>query len=166
VVRKIIKTRIIKANINVAPNKGLQPPIRTSAALNIFYELSKPNHNRGYRKIILLCFSIFFFFLLYHFSERSYVGFDYLAYQNSAEAILRHQSSYITNPPYIYPPLVAQSLALAFRSVRWVLANFPRIHLYKNLIFHIVFYLYQCIQLLLTNLCFFLSYKFASYLTL
>ncbi len=48
-------------------------------------------------------------------SEYSNRTYDYGAYQNAAERLLKGEGLYDGKPPYLYPPLTAQAMAAAYR---------------------------------------------------
>lgn len=88
-------------------------------------------------------------------NEYSHKSWDYLCYENAAQAILENQNPYTDTPErcYLYPPLLAQTLAVAWQGVQPF--SFPAPH------WHVVFYLYQCGQFFLILAAFWLCYRLA-----
>lgn len=84
---------------------------------------------------------------------------DYIAFEKGAKAILIGVNPYIeTENPYVYPPLVGQILTFVYQLV----ANFPLLpNQTSDQSWGIVFYFFQCAQLLLVPLAYFLTYKFS-----
>lgn len=93
-------------------------------------------------------------------SEYSRVEYDYSAYENAARGLLSGISPYQTTPPYIYPPLLAQLIEFAFKSVRWISVNVFHMELGIDEIFFHVFYLYQCLQLIFIVVSYILCCRF------
>jgi hypothetical protein len=96
--------------------------------------------------------------LVVEYSRRSW---DYRCYENAAKALVAGSDPY-DGTAYLYPPLLAQLLAGAHRLAAWIQAavgtagdDAP------DAAWFIVFYLYQCLQLLAVSLVFLLLYRFA-----
>jgi hypothetical protein len=84
---------------------------------------------------------------------------DYIAFEKGAKAILNGISPYIDiENAYVYPPLVGQVMALLYQ----IFIQIPFLHIENNEQgWEIIFYLFQCSQLLLIILAYFLTYSFA-----
>ena len=97
-------------------------------------------------------------FFLFMISEYSIPSWDYKCYQGAAESLLLRQSPY--SSCYLYPPLLAQTLALLYKVVIVCTALF-KIELNPENAWRIVFYLYQCTQYLLVLATYWVCVKFA-----
>lgn len=87
------------------------------------------------------------------------INSDYIAFENGAKAILSGISPYINDTnPYVYPPLVGQIMAFSHEIVNQI----PFLSDKGNdRGWEIVFYIFQCFQLLLITLAYSLTYKLA-----
>ncbi len=104
-------------------------------------------------------------------SEYSYRTYDYGAYQNAAERLLKGEGLYDGKPPYLYPPLTAQAMAAAYRWVESAPELTGRIQHRPGLdslnftaekdVWNSVFYYYRCVLLLLVGLAYAASYQFS-----
>lgn len=84
---------------------------------------------------------------------------DYIAFEKGAKAILDGISPYIhTESPYVYPPLVGQVMAFLYQ----IVTHIPFLSIdNEEQGWQIVFYLFQCSQLLLLILAYSLTYILA-----
>ncbi|MGA9382915.1 MAG: glycosyltransferase family 87 protein [Phormidium sp.] len=84
---------------------------------------------------------------------------DYIAFEKGAKAIFSGINPYIEQGnPYVYPPLVGQVMALLYQIITQIpLLQFEN----EDKGWKIVFYLYQCSQLLLIMLAYYLNYRLA-----
>jgi hypothetical protein len=106
---------------------------------------------------IPLLVALHFLVLTSEYSERR---FDYDCYEYAGRALLAGQSPYQAGLIYLYPPLTAKAMAGAFLAVEsasealgWSAG--------REAIWERVFYLYQCAQLALVVLAYFLLLRFA-----
>lgn len=98
--------------------------------------------------------------LLFVIIETSHVkSSDYMCYENAARAIINGVNPYTVSPQcYIYPPLLAQLLAFLYQ----ISTDVPLFSAgNEKKAWDIVFYFYQCNQLLQIVLAYFLMYLFA-----
>lgn len=84
---------------------------------------------------------------------------DYIAFEKGAKAIFNGISPYIdTENPYVYPPLVGQVMAFLYQ----IVIRLPFFSIENNdRGWQIVFYLFQCSQVLLISFAYFLTYILA-----
>ena len=110
--------------------------------------------------ILPILVSFNFLFLITEYSHKLY---DYQCYEVAAKAIINEANPY-SNTEYIYtyPPLPAEILALLYQLIE---SSFSLLHLTSTdtheQIWSVVFYFYQCSQLMLIILAYFLCYRFA-----
>jgi len=100
--------------------------------------------------------------LLYAFliGEYSRKPFDYDCYEYAGRAILLGENPYVVGLLYLYPPLTAQTLALAHSALAWAAGLSGRAP-DPEAIWSTVFYLFQCAQLGLILLLYALGARFA-----
>jgi len=100
--------------------------------------------------------------LLYAFliGEYSRKPFDYDCYEYAGRAILLGENPYVVGLLYLYPPLTAQSLALAHTTLTWLAELFGTAP-DPEAIWGTIFYLFQCAQLGLILLLYGLATRFA-----
>jgi hypothetical protein len=91
------------------------------------------------------------------YSRRSW---DYRCYESAARALVTGADPY-DRTAYLYPPLLAQLLARAHGLAAWIQAGAGVAGDAEDGAWFVVFYLYQCLQLLAVNLVFLLLYRFA-----
>jgi uncharacterized Tic20 family protein len=83
---------------------------------------------------------------------------DYIAFEKGAKAISAGISPYIhQDSPYVYPPLVGQVMAFLNQKISHISFLQPGNEEYG---WQIIFYLFQCCQLFLIILAYFLTYNF------
>jgi hypothetical protein len=92
--------------------------------------------------------------------EYSHKPFDYDCYEYAGRAILLGEDPYTVGLNYLYPPLVGQAMALAHRGLTWGIALAGQVPQAET-VWGTVFYLYQCAQLGLILLLYFLAVRFA-----
>ena len=93
--------------------------------------------------------------------EYSRKSWDYRCYEGAAKALVAGSDPY-EGTAYLYPPLLAQLLAGAYQLTAWIQAAVGRAGAgAPDSTWFVVFYLYQCLQLLVVNLVFLLLYRFA-----
>jgi alpha-1,2-mannosyltransferase len=93
-------------------------------------------------------------------SEYAQRRFDYDCYEYAGRALLAGESPYEKGLIYLYPPLTAQTFAVAHTAVAAasrVLGGSDA----RDLVWDRVFYLYQCLQVLLVLAAYFLGLRFA-----
>jgi Glycosyltransferase family 87 len=123
----------------------------------------KKRQLKGWDEIIPIVLGFFVSLeFLFNISETTFdVRFrsDYIAFEKGAKAILVGINPYLdTGNPYVYPPLVGQIMAFLYQ----IITHIPFLNLKdKNDGWEIVFYFFQCAQLLLLSLSYFLTYKLA-----
>jgi hypothetical protein len=109
---------------------------------------------------ILVCFN--YLSIISEYSGYTYKIYDYQCYEVAAKAVLAGITPYVNlGHIYTYPPLTAQILAWLYQLID---LNITIIHLSvqsSEQIWGLVFYFYQCTQLLLIGLAYFLGYRFA-----
>jgi len=88
-------------------------------------------------------------------SEYATKPFDYDCYEYAGRALLLGENPHMRGLIYLYPPLTAQAMALAFRVVEFLTGQLGWA-LERDAVWDHVFYLYQCAQLLLILLAYFL----------
>jgi hypothetical protein len=88
-------------------------------------------------------------------SEYATKPFDYDCYEYAGRALLLGENPHLRGLIYIYPPLTAQAMALAFRVLEFLTGQLGWA-LERDAIWDHVFYLYQCAQLHLILLTYFL----------
>ena len=116
--------------------------------------------HRAFRDRVLLAAGVlvsFHFLLLV--VEYSLKSWDYDCYEKAAAAILQGETPY-QYTAYLYPPLLAQTMASAYRGLHLLLAA---LHLDSSpgYTWQMVFYSFQVTQFLLLNLAYYLCYRFA-----
>lgn len=127
-----------------------------------FLEIKRKDiHNLANVLPIVLGLLVSLSFLL-NISESTFGGrfnSDYIAFEKGAKAISSGISPYIdTDNPYVYPPLVGQVMAFLHQ----IVVGLPFFQIDgKDQGWQIVFYLFQCTQLLLLIFAYFLTYKFS-----
>lgn len=107
--------------------------------------------------VVPMLVSFVFLTLIVEHSRRSW---DYRCYENAAKAIVAGSDPY-HETAYIYPPLLAQLLARAHRLAVWGQALVGAPADVDEPSWYVVFYVFQCLQLLVVNLVFLLLYRFA-----
>lgn len=107
--------------------------------------------------VVPMLVSFVFLGLVVEYSRRSW---DYRCYENAAKAIVAGSDPY-EGTAYIYPPLLAQLLAGAHRLAVWSQALVGATAGGEDTAWYVVFYLFQCLQLLVVTLVFPLLYRFA-----
>ncbi len=93
-------------------------------------------------------------------SEYAQRRFDYDCYEYAGRALLAGESPYEKGLIYLYPPLTAQGFALAHRAVAGASAALGGSD-EREVVWDRVFYLYQCVQVLLVLAAYFLGLRFA-----
>jgi hypothetical protein len=96
----------------------------------------------------------------YLVAEYSRKPFDYDCYEYAARALLLGEDPYRVGLNYLYPPLTAQVFARAHAAAGWLagaLGAAPD----EESVWDVVFYLYQCAQLGMILLLYFLASRFA-----
>jgi len=88
-------------------------------------------------------------------SEYATKPFDYDCYEYAGRALLLGENPHLRGLIYLYPPLTAQAMALAFRVVEFLTGQLGWA-LSRDAVWDHVFYLYQCAQLCLILLTYFL----------
>jgi len=104
-----------------------------------------------------LLVALHFLVLTSEYSERR---FDYDCYEYAGRALLAGQSPYQTGLIYLYPPLTANAMAGAFQAVESASQSLGW-SAGREAVWERVFYLYQCAQLALVVLAYFLLLRFA-----
>lgn len=99
---------------------------------------------------------------LFNIAESTFNGrfnSDYIAFEKGAKAIVNGISPYIDQEnPYVYPPLPGQVMAFLFQ----LFTNIPFLSTEStDEGWKLVFYFFQCAQLLLISSAYFLTYSFA-----
>jgi len=93
--------------------------------------------------------------------EYSRKSWDYRCYEGAAKALVAGSDPY-EGTAYLYPPLLAQLLAGAYQLTAWIQAAVGRAGAgAPDSTWFVVFYLYQCLQLLAVSLVFLLLHRFA-----
>jgi len=86
--------------------------------------------------------------------EYSRKSWDYRCYEGAAKALVAGSDPY-EGTAYLYPPLLAQLLAGAYQLTAWIQAAVGRAGAgAPDSTWFVVFYLYQCLQLLAVSLVF------------
>ena len=116
---------------------------------------------RGFRSFEDLLPSMLFFLFAFHYltlvTEYSIMSWDYICYENAAHAVLTGANPY-EGTGYLYPPLVAQTLALLDRiAVFGVSAT--GIDAAATLTWDGIFYIYQCSQYILMLVTYCMCYR-------
>jgi hypothetical protein len=93
-------------------------------------------------------------------SEYATKPFDYDCYEYAGRALLLGENPHLRGLIYLYPPLTAQAMALAFRVVEFLTGQLGW-SLGRDAVWDQVFYLYQCAQLHLILLAYFLCRRLA-----
>ena len=93
-------------------------------------------------------------------SEYAIKPFDYDCYEYAGRALLLGENPHMRGLIYLYPPLTAQAMALAFRVVDFLTGQLGW-SLDRDAVWDQVFYLYQCAQLYLILLAYFLCRSMA-----
>jgi alpha-1,2-mannosyltransferase len=93
-------------------------------------------------------------------SEYAQRRFDYDCYEYAGRALLAGESPYEKGLIYLYPPLTAQAFAVAHEAVARVSVALGGSN-ERDLVWDRVFYLYQCLQVLLVLGAYFLGLSFA-----
>ncbi len=104
-----------------------------------------------------LLVALHFLVLTSEYSERR---FDYDCYEYAGRALLAGESPYRTGLIYLYPPLTAKAMASSFLGVEAVSGALGW-SAGREQIWERVFYLYQCAQIALVVLAYFLLLRFA-----
>jgi hypothetical protein len=107
--------------------------------------------------LTLLLVTLVYAFVIGEYARKP---FDYDCYEYAGRAILLGEDPYVVGLLYLYPPLTAQSFALAHHSLTWAVELTGR-GIDPEAIWHIVFYLFQCAQLGLILLAYALLTRFA-----
>lgn len=97
------------------------------------------------------------FTLLIQFVEYSFQSWDYRCYENAARILIQGGNIYTDSPEqcYLYPPLLAQGLA-GMRQLIGLIGKQP-----AAVVWHLVFYLYQCSQFVAVMIAYLLSLRLA-----
>lgn len=117
----------------------------------------------SFEKLIpILAFLAVAFYFLVLIVEYSQESWDYKCYEFAAKALINGQNPYgDANYIYIYPPLLAESLANFYLIVKKIYASFLIAGSEDDLWFSLIFYTYQCSQFYLLLIAYLLSYSFA-----
>ncbi len=100
----------------------------------------------------VLLFALTGFFFLSLMAEYSFKSWDYQCYENAARALLEGGNPY-PGTHYIYPPLLAQTMAAVARLLQKASP--------QRDVWDWVFYLYQCTQFMLVLAAYLLGYHLA-----
>ncbi len=110
---------------------------------------------RRERALPLVALGAVWFHALGILIEGSQPAWDWGCYQDAANAILSGANPY--GRGYLYPPLLSQALAFAFRGIGRAV---PGLAGHESAsIWHLVFYLYQCLQFALVIAAFGLTWR-------
>lgn len=104
-----------------------------------------------------LLVNFFFLTLIAEYSTRSW---DYRCYEKAARALVAGANPY-QEICYLYPPLLAQLLSLAFRLLAWVATQVGSPVLEEDWLWFLVFYLFRALHLVMVNLALLLGFQFA-----
>ena len=139
---------------------GFSAPLAIGAAAYLIIGRNPPRTASG-MLIAGLPFLVMLFYA-HAVSDVTDKSWDYLCYENAAKMVLTGGNPYSAAESYryIYPPLVAQSLAFAYRAVYGTLEVLG-VHKRPEAIWAVVFYFYECAQLLLIGWIYSLITKLA-----
>ncbi|MGQ9706917.1 MAG: glycosyltransferase family 87 protein [bacterium] len=124
-----------------------------------FFELKKRRREPLENIIPIILPVLVSFFYLYIISEYTIKSWDYGVYEKAAKAIISGENPYI-GTIYVYPPLIAQIFSIMFRFIAQI-GNLFGFNLSQEIIWNIIFYLFQCSQFVLVILTYLLCYRFA-----
>ena len=134
------------------------------ALIVVAYVEIKKRDNLPFTKLLPVILPLLLIFkFLFFITEYSFKLGDYQCYEIAAKAIIEGTNPY-SNPDYIYtyPPLTAQVFSVLYQLVdRGGSLLYPVGTYQQETVWAIVFYLYQCSQLMLIILTYFLCYRFA-----
>jgi hypothetical protein len=158
---------------------ALQPPVlsmtqgRRAASLELFAAFaalvagfvaaraSRPLRGRPAAELVPvlapLLVTLLYAFLIGEYARKP---FDYDCYEYAGRAILLGEDPYVVGLLYLYPPLTAQTFALAHSALTWA-AELSGSTPDPEAIWDTVFYLFQCAQLGLILLLYDLGTRFA-----
>lgn len=122
-------------------------------AVVVWRELAKRRGTGLAGAIPVLLFAVVTVGLVLQVSEHTRKMPDYLCYENAAKALEAGRSPYYA-PGYMYPPLTAQAISAVHRAMAALGVGAQRS-------WDLVFYLWQCAQVLLAVAAYLLSVRFA-----
>lgn len=107
--------------------------------------------------VVPLLVNFFFLTLIAEYSTRSW---DYRCYEKAARTLLAGANPYQENC-YLYPPLLAQLMSLAYRLLAWVATQVGSPVLEEDRLWFLVFYSFRVLHLVMVNLAVLLGFRFA-----
>ncbi len=110
-------------------------------------QLKRPLASNSERNLPLIAFTLLALYFATQITEYRPQSSDWLSYQRAAQAVLAGSNPYL-DTGYLYPPLTASALGMAFKVVSWG-SGVAGISVNAELAWQGVFYLYQCGQFFL-----------------
>jgi hypothetical protein len=122
-----------------------------------WHDFKKRSGNTKEKLTVIIPFVLTGLLFLMQFVEHSAKSPDYFNYEQGAQDMVNGINPYLERR-YLYPPLFAQLMCVAFRLLRYpAVAIKPAVT--DAAIWNFVFYFYQCLQFFLVVLAFWLCYR-------